>query len=239
MDAVDASAKRAFRVSRSSARTFPTRPFGHRRWGRRFSGSAFGTDANGRRDARARGRAFAERGAGSRPTSCRERRCVGSERAVPVIEARAFRDAPCRSTHRSRRTRRTTTACRRWASPRTGRTSDTARGLASTTRTSFRSHSNVDTKRAGLDYPPMSRAGLLCPGGARGSVKTNSRTVVKWTHGRTVCDARFFPSEQWKLSRVERSRREYQRSTRGRARPRGASDTAAPGSASSVPTRDR
>lgn len=65
-------------------------------------------------------------------------------------------------------------ARREWASPRTGRRSGTARGLASTARTSRRSRSGAVTKTAGFDYPPTNRARLRCPGGARGSAQNNA-----------------------------------------------------------------
>jgi hypothetical protein len=80
-------------------------------------------------------------------------------------------------THRSRRTRRTTVARREWASHRTGRTSGTARGLASTARTSeaVRTEGRVHEESRAEHFAPTNRArasqGL---GGARGSAETSA-----------------------------------------------------------------
>ena len=102
-------------------------------------------------------------------------RRVAWRRSEKPIDARAFRDAPSPlDAHRSRRTRRTTSACREWASPRTGRTSDTARGLAGTARTSRGPHSDAGAKRVGLDYPPTNRARLRCRK-ARGALPRQTR----------------------------------------------------------------
>ena len=107
-------------------------------------------------------------------------RAVRRERDLRFRDRRAslFRDADVVfDTHRSRRTRRTTVARREWASHRTGRTSGTARGLASTARTSeaVRTEGRVHEESRAEHFAPTNRArasrGL---GGARGSAETSA-----------------------------------------------------------------
>lgn len=111
----------------------------------------------------------------------RSPRCaVRRERDLRFRDRRAslFRDADVVfDTHRSRRTRRTTVARREWASHRTGRTSGTARGLASTARTSeaVRTEGRVHEESRAEHFAPTNRArASQCLGGARGSAETSA-----------------------------------------------------------------
>ena len=124
-------------------------------------------------------RAFASAGVGRhRAAFAATRGSSGARSALPRSTRELVpRRSVANDTHRSRRTRRTTVARREWASHRTGRTSGTARGLASTARTSeaVRTEGRVNEERRAEHFAPTNRArasqGL---GGARGSAETSA-----------------------------------------------------------------
>ena len=124
-------------------------------------------------------RAFASAGVGRhRAAFAATRGSSGARSALPRSTRELVpRRSVANDTHRSRRTRRTTVARREWASHRTGRTSGTARGLASTARTSeaVRTEGRVHEERRAEHFAPTNRArasqGL---GGARGSAETSA-----------------------------------------------------------------